>query len=65
MQGLTYLHKEKKAVHRDLKPANVLLTSAGNEQALVCLPNREIVDASRGRTFHCEMANNRLITVFF
>ena len=29
-----------------------------NEQALVCLSNREIVDASRGRTFHCEMANN-------
>ena len=31
----------------------------GNEQALVCLSNREIVDASRGRTFHCKMANNR------
>jgi len=30
-----------------------------NEQALVFLPNREIVDASRGRTFHCKMANNR------
>jgi len=30
-----------------------------NEQALVCLSNEEIVDASRGRTFHCEMANNR------
>ena len=29
------------------------------EQALVCLSNREIVDASRGRTFHCKMANNR------
>jgi len=35
------------------------------EQALVFLSNREIVDASRGRTFHCKMANNRLITVFF
>jgi len=34
------------------------------EQALVCLSNREIVDASRGCTFHCKMANNRLITVF-
>jgi len=30
-----------------------------NEQALVCLSNRELVDASRGRTFHCETANNR------
>ena len=29
MQGLTYLHKERRAVHRDLKPANVLLNSAG------------------------------------
>jgi len=29
------------------------------EQALVCLSNREIVDASSGRTFHCNMANNR------
>lgn len=29
VQGLTYLHKEKRAVHRDLKPANVLLNSAG------------------------------------
>ena len=28
------------------------------EQALVCLSNREIVDASRGCTFHCKMANN-------
>jgi len=35
-----------------------------NEQALVCLANREIVDASRGRTFHCKVANNRLITFF-
>ena len=29
------------------------------EQALVCLSNREIVDASRGCTFHCKMASNR------
>ena len=36
-----------------------------NEQALVCLYNREIVDASRGRPFHCKMANDRLITVLF
>ena len=29
------------------------------EQALVCLSNREIVDTSRGCTFHCKMANSR------
>ena len=29
------------------------------EQALVCLSNREIVDASRGCTFHCKVANIR------
>jgi len=29
IQGLTYLHRELRAVHRDLKPANVLLDSAG------------------------------------
>jgi len=29
-----------------------------HEQALVCLSNREIVDASRGRTFHYKMASN-------
>ena len=34
------------------------------EHALVCLSNREIVNASRGRTFHCKMANKRLRTVF-
>ena len=34
------------------------------EQALVCLSNKEIVDASRGRRFHCKMANNRLIPFF-
>jgi len=33
--------------------------SNGHEQALVCLSNREIVDASRGCTFHCKLANNR------
>ena len=37
--------------------------ATGYEQALVCLSNREIVDASRGCTFHCKMANNRLMTV--
>ena len=37
----------------------------GNEQALVCLSNREIVDASRGRTFHCKMANNRFFSNCF
>jgi len=33
------------------------------EQALVCLSNRKLVDASRGRKFPCTMANNGLITV--
>ena len=33
--------------------------AAPYEQALVCLSSREIVYASRGRTFHCKMANNR------
>jgi len=31
------------------------------EQALVCLSNREIVDASRERRFHCKIANNRFL----
>ena len=39
--------------------------SGSHEQALVCLPNRDTVDASRGRTCHCEMATNRVITVVF
>ena len=34
------------------------------EQALVCLSNRYIVDASRARTFQCNMANHRSISVF-
>jgi len=36
-----------------------LLLYTANEQALVCLFNREILDASRGRPLHCKMANNR------
>ena len=36
-----------------------------NEQALVCLSNREMVDASRRRPFHCKMTNNRLKPFFF
>ena len=35
------------------------------EQALVCLSNREMIDASRGRRLHRRMANNRLTTIFF
>jgi len=35
------------------------------EHALVCLSNRAIVDASRGRTFHYTIANNRLIPFCF
>ena len=41
-----------------------LYHSRGYEQALVCLSNGEIVDASRGRTFHYKMANHCFITVF-
>jgi len=36
-----------------------------NEQSLVCLSNREVVEASRRRPFHFKVANNRLITVIF
>jgi len=36
-----------------------------HEQALVCLSNREIVDASRGCTFYCKMANNRFFSNCF
>jgi len=35
--------------------AGALKTPASNEQALVCLSNREIVDASRGWTFHISL----------
>ena len=38
---------------------------ASHEQALVCLSNREIVDASRGCTFHCKMANSRFFSNCF
>ena len=41
------------------------IASLEHEQALVCLSNREIVDASRRRPFHCKMANNGLIAVGF
>ena len=36
-----------------------------HEQALVCLSNREIVDASRWCTFHCKIANNRVFLSLF
>ena len=34
------------------------------EQALVCLFNREILDASRGRPFHCKIAINCFFKYF-
>ena len=37
----------------------------GVAYALVCLSNTDIVDASRGCTFHCKMANTRFRTVVF
>jgi len=45
--------------------ANIQISEipAVDERALVCLSNREIVDASGGRTVHCKMANTRLRTV--
>jgi len=52
---LQYLVKAKVDVERFLSAPNI---STYNEQALVCLSNREIDDASRGCTFHCKMANN-------
>jgi len=36
---------------------------AAYEQALVCLSNEEILDVSRGRPFHCKMANCRLFSL--
>ncbi len=29
LQGLTYLHKERKIAHRDLKPSNLLMNTKG------------------------------------
>jgi len=43
----------------------ILVLYTCNEQAVVCLSNREIVDASRGRTCHCKIANNRYPLPFF
>jgi len=37
----------------------------GNEQALVCLSTREIVDASTWCTFYCKNANNRFFSNCF
>ena len=49
-------------------PAELLRSQLGRpttyEQALDCLYNIEILDVSRGCTFHYKMENNRLITVF-
>jgi len=58
------LNSEVDPRQREPARADKLETSASflfevYEQALVCLSDREIVDASRGRTFHCKMANNR------
>jgi len=46
---------------------SLALTLSQYEQALICLSNREIVDASRGCTFHCKNGelslNNRLFSL--
>lgn len=49
---LTYLHTY---MHTYMQTH--LLTYL-HQQALVCLSNRKIVDASKGRTFHWKMTNN-------
>jgi len=49
--------------HATVGFVNVWNLQGAHEQALVCLSNREIVDASRGRTFHCKMANNRFFSL--
>jgi len=53
------------AKHGDAQLARCGFDNRSNEQALVFLSNREIVDASRGCTFHCKMANTRLTTAVF
>jgi len=39
---------------------SVLPIPRGDEQTLVCLSNREIVDASRWCKLHCKIANKRV-----
>jgi len=36
-----------------------------HEQALVCLSNRETLDVSRGRPFHCKIANDRVFLYLY
>jgi len=59
-----YIHIYIHAYHTQTTHTHIYMISSDlalNEQALVCLSNRKLVDASRGRTFHYKMANN----VFF
>ena len=51
--------------HHFILPTHLHCPPWCNEQALVRLSNREIVDASRGHTFHCKMTNNRFFCFFF
>ena len=66
--GLRSIHPSIKGVTRTVVFHRVPLRTLKherrpNEQALVCLSNREIVDASRGRTIHCQTANNRFFLI--
>jgi len=46
------------------QPARPALSHGRDEQALVCLSIREMVDARRWCTFHCKIVSNGLITFF-
>ena len=64
VDAATLLTALSAAVHPRMNNDHTLTSLRSYEQALVCLSNREIVDASRGRPFHYKMANDRSITDF-
>ena len=59
-----YLHLDL-VLHLDIDVYAFFEMRPSYEQTLVCLSNRETVDASRGWTSHCEMANNRFFSNCF
>ena len=59
MLGLTAAASSSEKLSPDEEEAPKTEESETYAQALVCLSNREIVDASRWYTFRCKMANNR------
>ena len=40
-----------------------IFRESSDKQALVCLSDRQILDVSRGRSFHCKQANTRLFSL--